>query len=239
MRSFDIPRGYEFLLNDAQRTRERIVIFHNAQSGNSHPREDDAPLIHGTYSYEALLPPFSENGRKLRRLSTVLQEFVRDSKEPPVFLDLGFGYGTALVDARKIFGSKIHPIGYGFTSHLSPADLQNLRYHGVDIVEGDIIDVAHRMRELDIQPHIITACSVMPLINVRWPRWDLLRQFSETLQLGGYGFINQFDAREEYIRAGGAEPYFKDVIRQNLGLEPGNAECSSFQKVDKVKLSVS
>lgn len=115
--------------------------------------------------------------------------------EPVTIVDIGFGRGEALLEMRERWGDKVRLIGYGSKAHtetplmagkllLVPPTSRRIQRMGIEIVEGNIIDVRKNLQEVygeEFSADFILLSNVMQYVE--YPRWELLKKLYRTLRL--------------------------------------------------------
>lgn len=109
---------------------------------------------------------------------------------PPTFIDVGYGSGYFLLDAKQKWGDKLRCIGYGprMDTRLSylgnPPTAQALENARVELIEGDIIDIDKNIHDADIM-------SVSQVIGwTQYPHWELVKKLYRTTAENGIGLMN-------------------------------------------------
>ncbi len=138
-------------------------------------------------NYQDHLPSFL--GIKFPRW---IDRMVQNTNELVNIVDVGYGIGIFLLQAseKTEWKDKTHFIGYGSSLHASrpymgqPATIDRLHAAGIQLVEGNVIDIDVQLSGIDL----LVATNVLE--HVKYPTWYVIQKMYRTLESGGLGFVD-------------------------------------------------
>lgn len=156
-------------------------------------------------SYLTVLPEF-EGKNIIEWVEIKIQEHQQEAQKlgiqprPVRIVDIGYGEGQALLDMAYRWGEKVQLIGYGdrtiseeaFEYNKPHSIAQELQQAGIQQVDGNIIDIDKRLREVygnNFHPDIIMASFVLRYVGL-FPQWKIFQRIYRTLGKGGIAFLN-------------------------------------------------
>lgn len=165
-------------------------------------------------TYENYLPTFEQ-----KTLTQVLQEKIQQVHSPQevTYLDIGYGNGLALLEAKQRYGDVIAPIGYGTTYHskVPYKDLDGIVYsptydelitQNIKLIEGNVLDIRQMVPDNSID--VVSALHSIDYAQL--PYWEVMKKIYRILKPGGIAFISNIyitnrNELQNYLQAQGYE----------------------------------
>jgi SAM-dependent methyltransferase len=180
-------------------TPESFVTWRGLRQRGVPVEENLDELVEG---YINILPRYQ--GNDIIELVDKAIEDRTSASDKITIVDIGYGNGSFLLDARKEWGDQLRLIGYGndgYTkipqrTHLAraqggyylPPTQTQLEEAGIELINGNAIDIRDKLG--DNTADFIVSC--YGLTNVEFPHWELLKKVYRSLKPGGIALIHPF-----------------------------------------------